>query len=299
MRNFAQLMRSQHRFKAEEVLGYLRQAKYKKSVLQVLKRPPEKKASWLDYKARFVNADHLREGKKFIKQHRKLLNRAHKEFGVPPHIIAAIIGVETNYGRLLGSYRTLDVLATIAFSDYRRADFFREQLVEFMLLARAHDRNPASYTSSYAGAMGFGQFLPSSYRKYGVDFDGDGSVNLAKSIADAIGSIGNYLRAFGWEKNAPVMLKARRDAANQKEIKYNSSFLPNTSIKEAKDSYGTDPLRTARSRWKKQDKVTFLRFAKEQPELWLGMHNYYVLSRYNHSHFYVMSLYLLGEGLSS
>ena len=294
-REFAQLMQKKHGISAAITLGYLKKANHRQSILNAITRQPEGTATWLDYKRRFVNSQHIRDGKKFMRRHSVVLQRAHDKYGVPPHIITAIIGVESNYGRLKGSYRTMDALATIAFSSFRRADFFLRELEEFILLSHSQQRDPFSYVSSYAGAMGLGQFLPSSYRSYAVDFDGDGVVSLHNSTEDTIGSIANYLYEFGWQPNGLVALAAKRVSQESSMPKYNTSFTPNITIKRAKTKYGIAPLQDQITN---KDKITLLRFEAEQPPLWFGMHNYYVLTRYNNSHKYAMSLYLLSRAIT-
>lgn len=301
IRKFAKYMELRHQLDSNRVLQVLQNTKVELQALKLLSHTPEQKVSWLDYKQRFINRHHIRDGKKFMLKHQEVLERAYQEYGVPPSIIVAIIGVETNYGQLYGTYRTINILSTIAFSDYRRAKFFRNELEEFLLLATAQQKDPFSYISSYAGAMGYGQFLPSSYRRYGIDFNGDGKVDLTTNIEDAIGSIANYLNAFGWEKDGLVVLPAQlRDGAKLKKIKFNSSLKPNTSLRKLITNYGLIPIAAREEKiWRPKDQVTPLKFIGEKPELWLGRHNYYVLSRYNPSHKYVMALYLLNIFLIS
>lgn len=297
---FAKFMELRHGLDYKEVLKTIRSTKLEVQALRILSRPPEQKVTWLDYKKRFINPVHIRNGKKFIAANQDVLQRAYQEYGVPPAIITAIIGVETNYGQLYGTYRTINILTTIAFSEYRRAEFFRGELEEFLLLADSQQRDPFSYVSSYAGAMGYGQFLPSSYRNYGVDFDGDGKVDLTNSLEDAIGSIGNYLNAFGWNKDEEVILAAElRESNRVNKVKFNSSLKPNVTIRKLTVRNGLVPaLPRAESDWRPATKVTPLKFDDEQPELWLGRHNYYVLSRYNPSHKYVMALFMLNRELA-
>ncbi len=296
---FAKEMELSHGLSYRGVLAILRNTKLETQALRILSRPPEQKVTWLDYKKRFINPTHISNGKQFIQDNQAVLQRAYQEYGVPPSIIVAIIGVETNYGQLYGTYRTIDILTTIAFSEYRRAEFFRGELEEFLLLANTQSKDPFSYVSSYAGAMGYGQFLPSSYRRYGIDFDGDGKVDLTNSIEDAIGSIANYLSAFGWNKDEQVVLAAKlTDTTELDKIKFNSSLEPDTTIRKLMSRYDLIPvLSREEGDWRPTDKVTALKFAGEQPELWLGLHNYYVLSRYNPSHKYVMALFLLNRSL--
>lgn len=298
---FAKKMQTKHGLDSEEVLSYLNKAQRQQSVLNIMSHQPEVQVDWLAYKKRFINRQHIKNGKKFISQNKEVLDKVYDIYGVPAEVITAIIGVETNYGQLYGLYRTMDVLVTIAFSDFRRATFFREQLEEFILLANEQDKDPFSYKSSYAGAMGYGQFLPSSYRDYGVDFDNNGVVELESNVEDAIASIANYLNSFGWQKDQPIALAAdmKSKGRTQFKPKFNNSLTPNITIKKAKRRYGISPLEDSQEdSWSNNDKITLLKFIGEEPELWMGMDNYYVLSRYNPSYKYVMVLYLLIRSIS-
>ncbi|MFZ5541132.1 MAG: lytic murein transglycosylase [Pseudomonadota bacterium] len=154
----------------------------------------------------------MREGHAFLRQHRAALARAADRYGVPESIVVAIIGIETFFGRVMGNLRTLDVLLTLAFDYTRRAALYREELAQFLLLCREHGIDPAAPRGSYAGALGLPQFMPGSVRRYAVDFDGDGRVDLAASREDAIGSVANFLAAHGWRRDVPVLFPARADA---------------------------------------------------------------------------------------
>lgn len=307
MRKFAQHMQNKHDINSQEILGYLQRTNYKQSVMDAITHQPESTVVWQDYRERFVNLQHIQDGKKFVNKNFTSLDRAYKQYKVPPSIIAAVIGIETNYGKLKGSYRTIDALTTIAFSDFRRAGFFRRELEKLFILAKYQGKQPFYYVSSYAGAMGLGQFLPSSYLAYGVDFDNDNKVDLLNSIDDAIGSIANYLYSFGWRNDEAIVLAAESIAKIEKKVaavpKYNSSFKPHLNIGRAAKKYGLRPIAANYQSinngqiWKYKDKITFLRFEEEESKIWFGMHNYYVLSRYNHSHKYVMSLYLLSRAI--
>ncbi|MCS6944611.1 MAG: lytic murein transglycosylase B [Sutterellaceae bacterium] len=167
--------------------------------------------NWLAYRARHVDAQRVREGAAFFRAQRAWLAAARARFGVPEEIVTAILGVETQFGRVLGEHRTLDVLLTLAFDYTRRADFYREELTHFLLLCHERQLDPLALRGSYAGALGLPQFMPSSMRAFALDFDGDGRVDLAANAADAIGSVGNYLAACGWQPDLPVVLPARAD----------------------------------------------------------------------------------------
>jgi membrane-bound lytic murein transglycosylase B len=166
---------------------------------------------WRQYRRRTVDAARIAEGAAFGRAHAATLARAQARFGVPAAVIVAIIGIESRYGRLTGRHRTLDVLLTLSFDYTRRADLYRDQLAQFLLLCHEQRLDPLEQLGSFAGALGLPQFLPGSIRQFAIDFDGDGRIDLAASVPDAIGSIGSYLYAHGWEPDLPVQLPARTD----------------------------------------------------------------------------------------
>jgi len=292
--DFALQMERDYSLAREEVLASLHKAQPKPEILQIIQRAPETNVGWLEYKARFIDAQHIRDGRKFIRQHITLLNQIEQVYRIPKEVIVAIIGVETNYGKLDGGYRAIDALATLAFSDYRRSLFFRSQLEQLFLLATEQNKNPLSYRSSYAGAIGLGQFLPSSYRDYGVDFDNDDEVSLHQSVADSVASIANYLSAHGWCPNLPIAVAAKR-GTNSKPFT-NGGFLPQQTLEELRDGYDIFPLIAGDAL--NQEKALVTSLVGEEPPLWLGFCNYYVLSRYNPSHYYVMALFFLSQEIT-
>jgi membrane-bound lytic murein transglycosylase B len=174
---------------------------------------PPSARNWIEYRARSVDERRVRDGLAFRRQHRATLERAHDQYGVPASIVVAIIGIETFYGRVLGSLRAVDVLATLTFDYTRRAALYRDELVQLLLLAREQRVDPLSLRGSFAGALGLPQFMPSSVRRWAVDFDGDGRVDLARSPADAIGSVANFLAVHGWQRGVPVQAPVRADAS--------------------------------------------------------------------------------------
>jgi membrane-bound lytic murein transglycosylase B len=203
-----------HGFQTAQLERWLSQARYSAVVERLMQPPiPFGQRNWLEYRNRYVEPARLAAAQGFWQANAAALARAEREFGVPAEIIVAIIGVETYFGRITGNFRVLDVLATLTFDYTRRADFYRGELVEFLLLAREQKRDPASYRGSFAGAIGLPQFMPGSIRKWAVDFDGDGRIDLAASPADAIGSVANFLVAHGWERGAPIAFDVEADEA--------------------------------------------------------------------------------------
>lgn len=201
---------------AERVLASGRYSAQAERLMTPTLTPPPR--DWTRYRARAVDADRLRDGATFLRLHRRALGQAHDEFGVPPEIVVAIIGIETMYGRVMGSFRVLDVLLTLAFDYPRRADFYREELAHFLALGNHGGVDVLKQTGSFAGAIGLPQFMPSSIRRYAIDYDGDGRIDLARSPADAIGSVASYLHRQGWQRDLPVMYEATANEAIAEQL---------------------------------------------------------------------------------
>ncbi len=268
----------------------LKTATRKSSILKALNRPAEKRLSWDQYRSRFIEIKRIQNGNKFWKKHRKALERAERQFGVPAQMIVSIIGVETRYGKVTGSYRVIDALATIAFDYKRRATFFQNELKEFLLLAKEEKLSYTKPKGSYAGAMGFGQFIPSSFRKYAIDFDGDGKRDIWKNETDAIGSVANYLAEHGWQQNAPVIVPAKVSKEINKDW-YNNGLDLKLTLKDwrARSIVGGANL-------DQNDKATLMRLSQSKKDLfWFGLQNFYVITRYNRSRYYAMAVYQLSQ----
>jgi membrane-bound lytic murein transglycosylase B len=214
--DFVNLMVSQHQFEREQVLEWLSAAEHQTSIVKAMSRPAEKVKPWHEYRKIFISDLRIKRGVEFWQQHEATLERAYKDYGVDPAIIVSILGVETNYGRNTGSFRVIDALSTLAFDYYHsiekresRKKFFTIQLENLFLLAREQNKDPLSLKGSYAGAMGWGQFMPDSYRDYAVDFDGDNLVDIWNNPTDAVGSVANFLYKKGkWKKDQPVATRA-------------------------------------------------------------------------------------------
>ena len=199
---------NEYGFEESYVVDVLKNAKKRNEMLVSVANPAEKTKTWDDYKAIFIKKKRIRDGKKFINDNLQTLERAQEEFGVPKEVITAILGVETDYGRVMGKYRVIDSLATLGFDDPRRSKFFRSELIQFFILTRENNLDILETKGSYAGAMGYGQFISSSYRAYAIDYDGDEYVDLFNSVDDAIGSIANYLKRHGWKRDGSIVTKS-------------------------------------------------------------------------------------------
>ena len=207
---FINEMHERHGFDKDALTFIFRRAQYLPSVIKAISPPRDPVAvrSWQRYRGRFIDPVRIKAGIAFWERHRESIRAASERYGVPEEIIVGIIGVETIYGRNTGSYQAVSALSTLAFDYPRRAELFRGELENLLLMAREQGRDPLDYQGSYAGALGLPQFLPSSVRNYAVDFDGDGQIDLQGSPKDAIGSVARYMQMHGWESGAPVAVRA-------------------------------------------------------------------------------------------
>jgi membrane-bound lytic murein transglycosylase B len=291
---FVDEMVKQHGFKRDEVQQWLSRAERQQSVLDAIARPAEKAKPWKDYRKLFVTNDRVQQGVAFWRDHAAVLARAERTSGVPAAIIVSIIGVETRYGRNTGNYRVLDALTTLGFDYPPRADFFRTQLVEFFLMAREQKMAPDRVLGSYAGAMGFGQFMPSSYRKYAVDFDGDGEVDIVNDIDDAIGSVGNYLKGYGWQGGSPIVVKAQVQEPLPDGL-LREVLEPLTTLAE----YKRKAIVSVPSMADNTKAALFMLEGDSGNEYWLALNNFYVITRYNRSQMYSMAVVQLSEEITA
>ena len=258
---------NEHGFEESFVINVLKQAKKRKTALNSVARPAEKTKTWDDYRAIFLKKKRISDGKKFIQNNITVLERAEKEFGVPKEVITAILGVETDYGNIMGSYRVIDSLTTLGFDDPRRSKFFKSELIQFFILTRENNLDILKVKGSYAGAMGYGQFISSSYRAYAIDFDGDGYVDLFNSLEDAIGSTANYLKRHGWKKEGSIVTRVYPNNVRKfyKPHESLTQFIP-------------------------------LTFNENGEELhFVGDDNFRAIARYNISDVYAMAVYYLSE----
>jgi membrane-bound lytic murein transglycosylase B len=285
---FAQQMTEKYGMGGAEVRAILRQARIQRDILRAMSAQYTA-VPWHRYRLSYVNADRIQQGVQFWNAHAESLARAEREFGVPAEVVVATIGVETIYGGYTGKHRVLDALTTLAFDFPRRAEFFRSELEEFLLLARDGIVDPFEIKGSYAGAIGIPQFLPSSYRNYAVDFDGDGRANLWDDVDDAIGSVANYYSSFGWQPGRPVAVAAKVEGDGY-AVLAEQGIEPRIGADELRRA-GVTPLAEIGS-----DPVAMLVLEGEGgTEYWLGLNNFYMITRYNRSTNYAMSVYQLAQ----
>lgn len=267
-------------------------------ILDAISKPAERTLTWKEYRPIFLTDKRIQEGVAFMAENRALLQRAAEVYGVSPHIIAAIIGVETFYGRITGKHGVLESLATLAFDYPPRATFFKRELTEFLVLANAEEWSADKILGSYAGAMGVPQFISSSYRQYAVDFDGDGQRDLFNSSADVIGSVANYLAVHGWVANAPVAERWVSGLGDKPAVRalVRKSLKPeHTAELVTKTGFLSSQINAA-TRGNRLVSVMTMSGQKGE-EFWVGYQNFYVITRYNHSRMYALAVHQLARAL--
>jgi len=298
--DFIMMMVKKHDFKALYLDKLFSDVKKQTKSLAIVTRKPSHKPSvalqkkypfygaWDRYVRHKITDKRVKQGKKFLKKYRRIFKKAEKTYGVPAEYIAAIIGIESVYGGNVGKYPVFDTLTTLAFENNKRNKFYQKQLEKFILLAYRNKFNPKNVKGSYAGAIGLCQFMPSNYEPYGVDFNGDGRVTL-QNPEDAIGSVAHYLKANGWRRGEPVATRV--------------SYVGNR-FKKYKTGYDRKYNRASligivpKQKWVYHDKVRLIKLnRKSHDELWYGAKNFHVITRYNHSAYYAMSVHQLAVKL--
>ena len=288
-------MVAEYNFESKELHTLFEEAQKKERIIELISRPAEKAKPWHEYREIFVTDKRIEAGVEFWEKNHDSLERARRNYGVEPHFIVSIIGVETFYGRITGGYRVLDSLATLSFEYPPRSKFFRRELKQFLLLSREEGKDPLSLSGSYAGAMGLGQFIPSSYREYAIDFDGDGYRDIWSNETDAIGSVGNYFERHGWNGEQVVVVPVRL-SNDGPQLQPNIDWKPEKTVKQlAKDGLDLGSVDKAISL---DTKATLIKMdGKSGPEYWLGTNDFYVITRYNHSRMYALAVFQLAEAI--
>ena len=288
---FIDAMVAQHQFNRDELVTVFQRAERKQDIVDAITKPATLKP-WLEYRLNFINPERIDGGLKFWRQHAAALRRAERQFGVPQEYILAIIGVETLYGRNAGKYRALDALTTLAFDYPRRADFFRSELEQFLLLSREQNYDLLAIQSSYAGALGIPQFMPSNFRKYALDFNGNGKIDILREPEDAIGSVANYFKHYGWHKDEPVAMQAKvtddKPLGNLNEVRPVLAWRVDAGVTPVDKHHEVLP-----PAWLLDLTV------ESGKEYWLAFDNFNVIMRYNTSSFYAMSVHQLAMALKA
>ncbi|OUR64559.1 lytic murein transglycosylase B [Methylophaga sp. 42_25_T18] len=289
---FIDEMVTKHDFDKDVLSQIFNEVEVKDSILKAISRPAEKSKPWYDYRKIFITEKRINGGVKFWKNHTATLAAAEQKYGVPAEIIIAILGVETRYGGNVGGYRVVDALSTLAFRYPPRSPFFRSELEHFLLLTREENMSRLTPVGSYAGAMGLGQFMPSSYREYAVDFDNDGKRDIWTNPVDAIGSIANYLKRHGWVAGKSIVHKT-----------FISGETPTVLLKKGlKPSINRAELTIAGISLHHlpmgNDDVSLISLTQTSgEEYWLARQNFYAVTRYNHSRMYAMAVTQLAQAI--
>jgi len=288
---FIDEMVAKHQFKREELVSTFKRAERRQDVIDAISKPATMKP-WAEYRATFVNQQRIDGGVKFWNKYEATLKRAEKQYGVPQEYIVAIIGVETLYGRNAGKFRTLDALTTLAFDYPKREEFFRSELEQYLLLVREQDFNLLSIQSSYAGALGIPQFMPSNYRKYALDFNGNRKVDILHEPEDAIGSVAHYFKHYGWRAGEPVALQAK--VADEKKLDVLTEVRPTFAWKA---DVGVTPMVDAEGVLPPSWLLDLT--LDSGKEYWLVFENFDVIMRYNISPYYAMTVHQLAMELKA
>ena len=275
-----------HGFSEDYVVSTLNKAIKQDKIIQSISEPAEFTWTWDRYKDLFIEEKRIQNGKKFISENIKTLKKAESRFGVPKEIITSILGVETRYGKIMGDYRVLDALTTLSFDFPRRSKFFTKELINLFLLSRENNLEILSLKGSYAGAMGYGQFIPSSYRAYAIDFDDDGYVDLLNSVDDAIGSIANYLYIHGWNKDLPTIRRIdQKFLSNTQSINnVRNPLILAPNILHASDELENEDILD-------QSVLLLSYHERGNTDFFVGTANFIAITKYNRSHFYAKAVY--------
>ncbi len=297
VQEFIAYMATNHGFDRVALERTFAQASRSDRILEAMSRPAEKTKPWYEYRALFISDKRINDGVAFWREHDGALSRAVQTFGVAPEVIIAIIGVETSYGRVTGSYRVLDALATLAFhypgGNVARATFFRAQLEQLLLLARDEAADPLSFIGSYAGAMGMPQFMPENYRKLAVDFDNDGRRDIWNNPDDAIGSVANYLNHHGWRRGGDITTIANVKGTAARRF-LSEDIKPGFLLADFTAAGITPVIPPMRA---DEEVALFELEGRNGNEYWIGYTNFYVISRYNPRVKYAMAVAHLAEAI--
>jgi membrane-bound lytic murein transglycosylase B len=289
--NIIEILIAEHQFDEADVEAWFSEGEYIARNVESLAKPAETTKTFSEYRPMFVSEQTVANGKRFMEQQSEWLSLAEEKTGVPGAVITAIMGVETRYGNYLGVHRTFDSLATLAITEGRRADYFQRELINFLLISRDQNFDPLSVKGSYAGAMGYPQFMPSSYLAYADDLDDDGNIDIWNDPVDAIGSIARYLGEHGWRQDEPIATRAHVSGEyRQADL---NSFDRDRTLADLK-AIGWDPLISHSD----DAQVHPIRLdGDDGAEFWLGYRNFWVISRYNRSIAYSMAVFQLSEEL--
>jgi membrane-bound lytic murein transglycosylase B len=294
VRAFIEHVHAQHGLDPAAVRSILELVRIQPPIIEAISRPAERVRPWHEYRKIFLTEERITAGARFWTEHRARIERVSTESGVAPEMLVGIIGVETFFGRITGRYRVLDALATLAFEYPPRSAFFARELAQFLLLADEQGFEVETPIGSYAGAMGIPQFIPSSYRAYAVDGDGNGRVDLWNSMDDIFASVANYFKVHGWRTGEPVVAPAVPGESDPSALAH-TGLAPNTTVGELWAAgigfAGPAPREPGAAAG------LFVLESEQGPRYWAGFHNFYVITRYNRSLMYALAVQELGEAI--
>jgi membrane-bound lytic murein transglycosylase B len=297
VRAFAAEIARDTTLKQADVERWLASARFQPQIVALMQRPFVDPPKWFEYAPPFLSTERVAGGVAWWNANGDALARAEAKWGVPPEVIVAIVGVETYYGRVAGSYRVIDALATLAFDYPRRASFFRGELKEFLLMTREQGMSPFAPKGSFAGAMGVPQFMPGSFRRFAVDFDGDTRVDLWESGADVAGSVANYLARHDWQAGGPMLVPARVQGDKLDTVM--RRLDGGISERRPLDAWAADGVEPALVMEPVDEPVGVLMLEEADggTSLWIACPNFYVITRYNRSRLYASSVTFLAQAI--
>jgi len=291
-------------FDRRQLLRWFAAAEFQPKIIAAMQRPIVESPKWFEYAPQFLSAERIDGGVAYFHAHEDELARAEREYGVPAEIIVAIVGVETYYGRNTGRYRVFDALTTLAFDYPRRAMFFRGELKDFLLLTKEQGISPLTPKGSFAGAMGVPQFMPGSYRRFAIDFDGDGKIDLWESGADVVGSVAHYLARHDWQAGQPVLLPATIDAEERDAVA--RKLDGGISERRPMWSWEADGVSADALTSEVPAEPLGLLMLEEQPvdgedraSYWIACPNFYAITRYNRSRLYAAAVFQLAQAVKA
>ncbi|MGY6277654.1 lytic murein transglycosylase B [Methylomonas sp. MgM2] len=291
LNRFINQMVKQHRFNERELQALFKSVEIQQPILDAMAKPAEAKP-WYKYREIFMTESRIAGGVEFWNKNEAALQAVQQQYGVPAEIIVAIIGVETKYGAFTGKYRVIDALSTLGFAYPKRSEFFLKELENFLLLSREEKMDPLQPLGSYAGAMGLSQFMPSSYRAYAADFDQDHKRDIWHNDGDAIASVANYFVANHWRRGEPITYQVNADGTSYKKA-LSQGVKPDITVGQLRKLGVVPPAKLADTENAKLLSYPLV----DGEELWLGLHNFYVITRYNHSPLYAMAVYQLSRAI--
>ncbi|NNF17969.1 MAG: lytic murein transglycosylase B, partial [Gammaproteobacteria bacterium] len=299
VQTYIQTLVSEHGFDEGYLQSVFADVVIRDDIIEKISRPAEKVWTWGRYKKHLVDEERISQGIEFWHEHKETLLRAEQTYGVAPEIVLAILGIETRYGKITGSYPVIEALTTLGFGYPPRASFFRKELTEALLLAREEQKSPADMLGSYAGAMGYGQFIPSSYRHYAVDFDGDGRRDIWQNPVDAIGSIANYFAQHRWQGSMPATMQVNFAPAGA-DYDFNTHIKLTSTVGQLQ--HDGMQLTGAQAELLDADlpaKLFQVENGAGELEYWLALGDFYVITRYNRSHLYALAVHHIAAGIKT